>query len=53
MMAKSEFKERPACALKCVPLPESIVCPQCEQKVEIWSDEEQAVCPQCGKSVTR
>jgi len=33
--------------------PEYIVCPECGNEVEIWSDEPMARCRQCGFWVTR
>jgi predicted amidophosphoribosyltransferase len=50
---KSEFREKPACAEKDAPLPESIVCSGCGQDIEIWSDEEQTACSLCGKTLGR
>lgn len=53
MPGKSEFREKPACAEKNVPVPECVVCSQCGQDIEIWSDEEQTPCPVCGRAVSR
>lgn len=33
--------------------PEDIVCPQCGNEVEIWSDEPVAQCRQCGFWVSK
>ncbi|MDO8672408.1 MAG: hypothetical protein Q7O66_13415 [Dehalococcoidia bacterium] len=35
------------------PLPESIKCLNCDEEVEIWTDELRADCPKCGKTVFR
>lgn len=35
------------------PYPETLDCPFCGEKVEMWSDESQAVCPKCKKVVAR
>ena len=50
---KSEFREKPACAEKYVPVPESVVCSGCGGDVEIWSDEDQVDCSHCGRAVER
>ena len=44
---KSEFKERPACAEKYLPVPEFITCPKCGEEIELWSDEEETACLFC------
>jgi hypothetical protein len=50
---KSEFREKPACAERYAAMPECVVCAQCGQDIEIWSDEEETVCSLCGKTIER
>ncbi|GAB4406957.1 MAG: hypothetical protein OHK0032_02130 [Thermodesulfovibrionales bacterium] len=50
-MRESGFKERPACAEKSSPFPESITCPKCGEDIELWSDEEETQCIFCGYRV--
>ena len=35
------------------PVPEYVVCPNCGEEVEIWSDEVRATCPKCKAVVAR
>lgn len=35
------------------PQPETIKCPQCQQELEIWTDEIQITCPNCQSKVLR
>jgi len=50
---ESEFRKRPACALKQTPAPEVIACPGCRDDLEIWSDEDETICGSCGEKVSR
>ena len=35
------------------PTPEDVNCPNCDETVEIWTDELKANCPSCGAKVFR
>ena len=47
-MREKEFPEKPACAMKNVPFPTEVTCPQCGAEIEIWSDENETACKLCG-----
>ncbi len=51
--AKSGFREKPACAEKYAPLPETFICQGCGREIELWSDEEESACPGCGSRIER
>ncbi|MBI5141916.1 MAG: hypothetical protein HZA20_06960 [Nitrospirae bacterium] len=53
MSQPSVFKEKSPCSTRTAAAPEMVECPVCGEKVEIWSDEEEATCPECGITVTR
>lgn len=35
------------------PKPEYLYCPNCGERVEIWTDEDETICDNCGAKVTR
>jgi len=44
-------REKSACSVKEMPLPEFTECLRCGDEVEIWTDEEETHCPSCGNRI--
>ncbi|MBF0516288.1 MAG: hypothetical protein HQK97_04080 [Nitrospirae bacterium] len=52
-MSESQFKEKPACAVKGAAVPDIVECPLCGAELEMWSDEQETHCKACNVDVTR
>jgi DNA-directed RNA polymerase subunit RPC12/RpoP len=50
-MLPKEFKEKPACSVKGMPVPMEVACPVCGSGIEIWTDEDETACRLCGHRI--
>lgn len=53
MPSNSKIQEKSHCSIKNVPVPQTVICPHCNEEAEIWTDEPESDCPSCKMNLTQ